>query len=269
MTTGYRLAPDRYLDAIRVDSARFTDLLAGVDPAARVPSCPDWDASDLLWHLTEVQWFWATLLTERPQDPSVTEGRSPVRPGDHGELVALSRRTSQALLDGLGSTDDAENAWTWMESDQTVGFIRRRQAHEALIHRVDAEIVAGTPSELDADLATDGVDEAMQVMYGGIPEWATFSREHGPVAVRTSDTGAHWVVDIGRQSGVEPGSGEQREDATLAAREDDPAAVAEISADAGTLDGWLWGRLDRAGVQLSGDPETLAAFEAVIDTGID
>ena len=36
----------------------------------------------------------------------------------------------------------ASEAWTW-STDQTVGFIVRRQAHEALIHRLDAELTAG------------------------------------------------------------------------------------------------------------------------------
>ena len=52
----------------------------------------------------------------------------------------------------------AEEAWTWSD-DHTVGFILRRQAHEALVHRVDAEQAAGASRELDAELAADGVAE--------------------------------------------------------------------------------------------------------------
>jgi len=40
------------------ESARFAEVIAEVPPDARVPSCPDWSADDLLWHLAEVQWFW-------------------------------------------------------------------------------------------------------------------------------------------------------------------------------------------------------------------
>jgi len=28
----------------------------------RSPTCPDWSAADLLWHLTEVHFFWAGVL---------------------------------------------------------------------------------------------------------------------------------------------------------------------------------------------------------------
>jgi len=274
MLTAYRLAPDSYLDFIRTDSARFADLLGAADPAARVDSCPEWNASDLLWHLTEVQWFWSTLVTDRPQDYSVTEGRRPSRPEDHAELTAMFRRTSEGLVDALGSAGDDEVAWTWAP-EQTVGFIRRRQAHEALIHRVDAELVAGTPSDLDPALATDGVDEALQVMFGGIPEWATFEAEHGPVEVRTSDTGGRWLVDVGRQSGLHPGSGQHVDEPTLDVRPTtgtggaSATAVAAVAAAAPTLDCWLWGRAAQASLDTSGDPAALAAFAAVIRTGVE
>lgn len=263
------LPADRYLDLLRADSARFADALSAADPAARVPSCPDWDADDLLWHLTEVQWFWGTIAADRLQEPSGTDGRRPVRPASKDELLDLFRRTSAALSDALGAADDAEPVWTWLSTDRTIGFIRRRQAHEALIHRVDAELVAGEPTPLDAALATDGVDEAVQIMFGGIPDWATFTREHGPVGMRTSDTGARWVVDVGRQAGVDPDSGEHVDEPTLHFRDDDAETVAEIVADAATLDCWLWGRADNGAVITAGDQTTLAAYEAVIRSGID
>jgi hypothetical protein len=138
-----------------------------------------------------------------------------------------------------------------------------------LIHRVDAEQVVGEVTALDPALATDGVDEAVQIMFGGIPGWASFRRDHGPVGIRTSDTAAHWVVDIGRQSGVEPESGEPVDEPTLAARDDDPAVVAELTGTAGNLDSWLWGRADPGGIARTGDAAALTAFDAVIRTGID
>ena len=56
-----------YLAHLRADSARFAAVLAGTDPAASVPSCPDWSAADLVAHLTEVQTFWGTVVAERSQ----------------------------------------------------------------------------------------------------------------------------------------------------------------------------------------------------------
>ena len=45
----------------------------------------------------------------------------------------------------------------------------RRQAHEALVHRVDAEQTAGLPvTDPGVALAADGVDEMLGVMVSGL-----------------------------------------------------------------------------------------------------
>ena len=58
-----------YLAHLRADSERFAQALNTCDPTTPVPSCPDWTASDLLWHLGEVQLFWGTIVAERLSDP--------------------------------------------------------------------------------------------------------------------------------------------------------------------------------------------------------
>ena len=52
--------------------------------------------------------------------------------------------------------------WSWA-NDQTAGFSYRRQAHEALIHRLDAELAGGERTAIDARLAADGVGEVLGV----------------------------------------------------------------------------------------------------------
>jgi len=38
-----------FVAALERESARFLTVLRDTDPAAPVPSCPDWDVADLLW----------------------------------------------------------------------------------------------------------------------------------------------------------------------------------------------------------------------------
>src|SRR3954447_13219433 len=132
-----RLPYDEYRRHIDSESARFRAVLADCDPTAPVPSCPEWDASDLLWHLGEVQHFWATMLRQRPAGP---DDYSPVdRPATYAGLLEYFDEGARMLTAELDAVDPSEEAWTWSE-DHTAGFIHRRQAHEALIHRLDAEL---------------------------------------------------------------------------------------------------------------------------------
>ncbi|MPZ60438.1 MAG: maleylpyruvate isomerase family mycothiol-dependent enzyme [Propionibacteriales bacterium] len=149
--------PD-YLEHLDRESRRFGAVLADADPALAVPTCPDWNAADLLWHLTEVQWFWATIAVERLTEPEPTERTKPARPGNRAALLALFETARRRLADALRETPDETRVWTWA-ADKTVGFIRRRQA---LIHRVDAELTAGNAvTPMDPALSADGVDEPM------------------------------------------------------------------------------------------------------------
>ena len=81
-----------YLDHIRTESARFREVLADCDPAARVPACPDWDAADLLWHLTTVQAFWAKVVSTRPEPADEADEGRLDRPGDVRRAAGGLRR---------------------------------------------------------------------------------------------------------------------------------------------------------------------------------
>src|ERR1700742_26107 len=91
---------------IHSESARFADVLAGAAPDARVPSCPDWTAADLLWHLGEVQLFWGTIVAERLDDPEAAEHIKPVRPSDYDELHRWFVESSARLQDALADAAD-------------------------------------------------------------------------------------------------------------------------------------------------------------------
>jgi uncharacterized protein (TIGR03083 family) len=270
MTFSLRLPSQDYLGFIGSESARFIDLLADADPAARVPSCPDWNVADLLWHLTEVQWFWGSIVARAIRDPAHAESDKPDRPDDYPVLLGLQREATDRLLTALSAGDDADPMWTWFDDEQTRGFIRRRQAHEALIHRRDAELTVGDVTRLDDRLSSDGVDEALRIMFGGTPSWAEFHWQAGPVSVVATDTGARWSTEVGRVVGSDPDSGDPVDESSLEVRDGRTAdPVAQIAGTAETLDAWLWGRLPDSAVEQSGDAKTLAAFAAVIGTGIE
>lgn len=256
-----KLDTEDYLRHLASESARFREVLSSSDPAARVPGCPDWDAADLLWHLTEVQDFWAHVITHRPAPPE--DHADPKRPTSYPDLLAAFDDRSQALQEALRGADPAEGAWSW-SSEQTVGFTMRRQALEALVHRLDAEQAADDVTPIDTRLAADGVQEVLDVMYGGCPSWGTFSPLPHHVRVDILDTDESVWVQLGRFSGTDSeGTHHEEEDIHVVA---DPGVEpdAVISGTAAVLLARLWRRGDGADTQLAGDLRIIDHFRQVI-----
>lgn len=263
-----RLSAHGYLDHIRDESARFRAALNGCRPDARVPSCPEWDAADLLWHVTEVQDFWAWIVRHRPAGPD--ERTAPPRPASYAELLAAAESATARLATALAEADPTEHAWSWAD-EQTVAFTLRRQAHEALIHRVDAEQTAGTRSPIDRDLAADGVEEALDVMYGGSPPFGSFTADGQTVRIDLTDAGVAIWVQLGRFTGTsDEGTVLDGDDLRVIHPADataaEPAAV--VCGEAGVLDTWLWRRADDAGITVHGDHAAYERFRRVVDAPI-
>lgn len=262
-----RLQPADYLRHLESESERFRTVLADCDSAARVLACPEWDAADLLWHLAEVQWFWATTVRRRPAGPEDAPA-APARPASYAGLLEVFDRCSRLLQDELGSADAAEPAWSWA-AEQSVGFTFRRQAHEALVHRLDAEQTAGGTGVLDAALAADGVAELLEVMYGGEPgPGSRFEPADGLVRICLSDVGIDLWARPGWLHRTDPESGEPQDGPHLLLVEapDSPGErVAVIEGRAADVDAWLWRRRDDAGITRAGDQQALDAFAAAVD----
>lgn len=261
--------PLDYLDHLARESARFGEVLRAAPGGDRVPTCPDWDAVDLLWHLAKVQWFWASVVRLRLLEESDVERLDAQRPPDRAGVQAFFELASRDLLAALTAASPDDLAWTW-SSDHTVGFIRRRQAHEALIHRLDAELTVGLRTPMDPLLCADGVDEALRVMYGGQPSWGRFTPvEAQTVRVVATDTEHSWLVTLGRFAGVDPdGAAVDEPDLRVATTDWGGEAAATLTGAAADLDCWLWQRPTVGTLERAGDAAVLGTFESITAAGI-
>lgn len=239
-----------YTDIVAAESARALTALRKADLTAIVPTCPEWTAADLAWHLAEVQDFWAAIAGGPMLDPDGY--MDPERPADDRILAYLADR-SAALVAVLRTRDPQERCWSWHADGWSVGWVGRRQAHEALIHRVDAEVVAKRPvTTVDPKLASDGVDELLVGMLQ-LPDWGTVEPDGHAVAVEAADTGDRWTLRFVRFSGTSPNTGERHE---LDGVELDPGRTdvgATVAGTAWDLDRWLWGRAPDQGLTVTGD----------------
>jgi uncharacterized protein (TIGR03083 family) len=148
-----------HVEAIRREAAALLDGAATAGLDAPVPSCPDWDVAELLAHIGRVHRFAAACSERTPDDgPSTWPIEIPER-ADRLEWVREGADRLAAAVDRAAE----EPAWTWI-SPNTVGFWQRRQAHETAMHRVDAQLAAGSVQPIAPDLAADGIDEWFDIV---------------------------------------------------------------------------------------------------------
>ena len=92
-----------HLSHLAQESARFAEAIRHAPPEAPVPTCPDWTADDLLWHLANVQYFWGTVVREGLAGDKADE-LTPERPGDRAGLLEFYEDASGRLGRVLAAT---------------------------------------------------------------------------------------------------------------------------------------------------------------------
>lgn len=177
-----------FLSALDRDSAAFGDACDVAGLTTAVPSCPDWKVADLLWHVIEVHDFWCTIVAGKMSDWKGYE--QPPRPVDEG-LAGMYRHGRGELMAVLGSADPTTPVWTWA-ADRTAGFVIRRMAQETAVHLWDAAEAADIVNPLEADLASDGIDEFLSYFLDDVAEGA--EPVGGSVHIHCADVAGEWTV---------------------------------------------------------------------------
>lgn len=256
--------------AIERESNAFRTALEFCPPDAAVPTCPQWTADDLLWHLTQVHAFWAEILRSgaiTDADSEAIDAAAPQRPLTRSAMLEAFDQHTDALLAELARRSDDEPAWFWLSTATTVGSTRRMQAHEALMHRIDAELAAGgAVSDIDAALAADGIGHVFEMMWawwGTLPGFG-FAPASGPVELRCVDADRSWLVQPGRWQGR--GQSGRDYDQPGAILVDSGKAAASFTGTLAELDRWLWGRGPEP--SSDGDPASIEAMRAAQSVGM-
>ena len=195
------LAKDACLAAIAEHSAGFAAATRD-NLAAPVEHCPGWSMADLVWHLTEVQWFWGTIVEQRlaaPPDGSLRPARRP-----DGQLVAAFEQGAARLVTALAAADPADPVWTWAPAQADVGFVLRHQVQEAAVHHWDAAHAAGGSLTVDPAVAADAVEEFLTFSVASDADPAEPGRPalDGALVLRATDAGAAWTVTDGAAAGT-------------------------------------------------------------------
>ena len=218
------------------------------EPEEPVPSCPEWTANQLAHHVAE---------TYLHKVVAIRDGRFPEDwpPAgiDPNPVVALDEAYT-ALIECFDGHRPRDTAATWYGPDQTVGFWIRRMCHETVVHRVDAELVAGLElAPIPDDIALDGIDEfvTLNLAYysSEIPkQFADLLEGADPRPVTIVAGDREWTVTA-RPEAIAVGDYLVPDESAYERNE-----AARISGEPGHVLLWLWGRMDERVVHAIGDP---------------
>ena len=241
----------RHLDA---EYALMLAATEAAEPDARVPTCPDWTATDLAHHV-------AVVYLHKVEAIRLQAWPRPWPPDLSGQAPAAALTGGWAALTGqLDAHQPGDPARTWYDLDQTVGFWVRRMAQETVIHRIDAQLAAGQPvSPIDPDFAVDTVDEVLTLfLEWGSKDWAqAYAGAFDDVDSRILEIATpqrSWFVAANHEGVIV----EEAPNADVAAR---------VSGDAESLARWLWNRGGDGGVTTSGDASLVEQLKGLLVRG--
>ena len=196
------------LDEITAHTKAFTEAARAVDHDTLVPSCPEWSVHDLAAHLGGVH-RWCTVTVGNPGTKLRRRGATtPPMPDDEGEvslwLIEGAAGLTQAIRDA-GEDTEVGGFGTMVP----VSFWARRQCHETLVHRADAEVAARRPVLADVDpmIAADAVDEHLAMVVMGAARRPGLRADGATLHLHATDEGlpegaGEWVVTLGAEGPV-------------------------------------------------------------------
>ncbi len=241
------LSTETFLAAIRDDgdALRAACLAA---PDARVAACPDWDNTGLLAHMGDVYNFMAAQVA--------ADGTDMVGGAQRGDADATGwfDQGFAAVVAALEAADPGAPAWTWA-TDKTKRFYFRRLANETAVHRWDAQVAtaahnadAPDPEQIDTDIATDGIDEVIEVGMQNTMGGPNEDFPEGSFHLHRTDGEGEWMLST--------------VDGKLVVTHEHGKGDAALRGAASDLYLFLWER-DTGNYDLFGDEAVARAWQAV------
>jgi uncharacterized protein (TIGR03083 family) len=234
-----------HIAALRAQGLMLADAARRAGPGTAVPTCPGWAVRDLVAHTGGVH-RWATAFVAEGRTEAMGDDEKlryyDTAPGDP-DLVDWYTECHAALVAALESAPPGLACWSFLPAPSPVAFWARRQAHEAAVHRVDAQTAAGRVTPPDAALAADGIDELLSCFLTR-PGGRLRADPARVLGVRAADTDTDWTVRIG------PDKVEVLHGACVSA----DCAVTGAAADVYLL---LWNRAGTDRLRVEGDDSLL------------
>lgn len=189
--------PVEHRATIAREGERIASLPAGALDAP-VAACPGWTVERLIRHIGRIHVWAASFLALGPDGGEPDAG--PVPP-EGPAILPWYREALDGLLAELDRHDPSEPVGSFA-GPTDVAFWLRRQAHEASVHRWDAEdaVTPGGASPVPTDVAVDGIDEWLSLF---VPRFLTVKGDGVPTDLVGATLHIHCTDD-----GLPDGTGE-------------------------------------------------------------
>lgn len=227
-----------FIDELERQGLALGAAAAQGDLAAKVPTCPAWTVAKLVAHTGKVH-RWATSHVLEPRKSG--DGVRAQAPKDG--LLDWYSEGHAALVEALRQAPTDVASWTFLPAPSPLDFWARRQAHETAIHRADADIARGQVPTYDPEFAADGVAELIDGFFGR-RGGKLLTDQPRTLLVRLDDADRAWHVAIGP-------------DGRQISHDRSAPAQADVHAPSSEMYLFLWNRVPRDAVQVSGDPSVL------------
>jgi uncharacterized protein (TIGR03083 family) len=254
---------DQFFGEIGASAATLAEIASSCDADLPVPTCPDWTLRQLATHVGRVHRWAAEIVRTKAAEfipfNSVPDGAYPARPAERAAWLTRGADQVIAAIQAAGT----EPVWAFGALAPAT-FWARRQAHETMVHRADAELTVGRDVVLDAALAADGIDEWL----GSVTDPRYRQRGDGSEALPAGATLHLRATGIESAAGV-PGDGPASTADWLIAS---TAAGLTVQHGPGEADVSVSGRADRLLLTLArrlpaDDPAVSVTGDAALLTG--
>jgi uncharacterized protein (TIGR03083 family) len=229
------LSVGAYTASIQGHSEALAELASDIFKRP-IEHCPGWTVDDLMRHLIETHWFWATIVERRLGAPP-DEGRPTDIPDD--AVVQRFMDGATHLVDVLTRARQSDLVWTWAPLQKDVAFITRHQVQEVAVHHWDIAHAAGEKIGIEGEVANDAIEEFLSFSVSSWSDPADPPRAPlaGTLGLWCEDLNSGWSVCDGRARG------------TVTFRSGVETDVPTLSASSSDILLWLYSR-----VNIHGDP---------------
>jgi uncharacterized protein (TIGR03083 family) len=186
---------DWYLSHLNADVERFAAAVRRGPLDAPVIGCPGWDLRQLTAHMGVIH-RWARHCAANAAPPASRDQYQPDPAFDADALADWLVSGGGTLVDVLRTIDLDGPTWHPFVAAKLGRVWPRRQAQETSIHRWDAEHATGPTTPIDPKLASDGIDEYLDLMMRRLVQRESVTLPAGSLHLHCTDTHGEWLISL-------------------------------------------------------------------------